>query len=289
MTIRHIKTFCEVCRQGGITKAAQALCVAQPSVSQTISELEDYYGVKLFERVGRKLILTPEGQRLRIKAEEAAACFNAFEQAATDERAKPSVRIGASMTVGKMLVPRLICAVQSRIDGVDCRAMIASTSAIEREILSGGLDFAVVEGRISGDICAEEYAGDELVAVCAPGKGFPAEAEAKMLVKLPLLLRLKGSASRDLLDVRLSELGLSADPVVASSGNSALISAAKCGLGAAVLPHALVEEDISRGQLVRIDLPGLDLQRTWFIISRRGKKFTSAQKAALDICRSRSY
>ena len=75
MTIRHLKTFCAVCRLGGITRAAEELCVAQPSVSQTVSELERYYGVKLFDRMGRKLLLTPEGERLRVKAEEAIAAF----------------------------------------------------------------------------------------------------------------------------------------------------------------------------------------------------------------------
>ena len=52
MTIRHLKTFCAVCEEGGITRAAEKLCVAQPSVSQTISELERYYGVSLFDRSG---------------------------------------------------------------------------------------------------------------------------------------------------------------------------------------------------------------------------------------------
>lgn len=289
MTIRHIRTFLEVCRQGGVTRAAQNLCVAQPSVSQAIAELEGYYGVRLFERVGRKLILTPEGEKLKAKATEVVAEFDSFEAAATAARATPSVRIGASMTAGKIVIPRLICAIQSHIEGVECRALVDSTAAIVSEISGGGLDFAIVEGSISGDIEAKEWGSDRLAAVCAPSAPLPQSADGASLVKLPLLLRLRGSASRDLLDSRFSERGLSCSPVVQSSSNSALIAAAEEGLGVAVLPFALVERHILRGQLREIALVDLNLRRTWFAVWRRGKKFSPAQKRALDICMNRQF
>lgn len=55
MTLRHMKILVEVYRQNSVTKAAQALHLSQPSVSLALRELEDYYGVMLFERVGRRI------------------------------------------------------------------------------------------------------------------------------------------------------------------------------------------------------------------------------------------
>ena len=55
MTIRHLQIFFEVCRSGSITKAAEYLNMTQPAVSRTIRELENYYGIRLFERMNRKL------------------------------------------------------------------------------------------------------------------------------------------------------------------------------------------------------------------------------------------
>ena len=130
MTIRHLKTFCAVCRLGGITRAAEELCVAQPSVSQTVSELERYYGVKLFDRMGRKLLLTPEGERLRVKAEEAIAAFSEFEEAARDTMERRSVRIGTSVTVGQMLLPRLVRALKEEMGNVECRAVVRRARSI---------------------------------------------------------------------------------------------------------------------------------------------------------------
>ena len=283
MTIRHLKTFCAVCRLGGITRAAEELCVAQPSVSQTVSELERYYGVKLFDRMGRKLLLTPEGERLRVKAEEAIAAFSEFEEAARDTMERRSVRIGASVTVGQMLLPRLVRVLKEEMGNVECRAVVESAAAVEKLVEEGALDFAAIEGSVSRGLIAEEFASDRLAAVCAAEMDIRGPILPAWLVKLPLLLRRKGSASRDLLEERLSALGLRPQPWLESSSNSALLAAAREGLGIAVLPEAIVGSDLAAGRLREVTVEGLDLSRRWFAVRRQDRKFSPAQKAAYDL------
>ena len=82
MTIRHLKIFICVCECGGITKAAEAMHMAQPTVSTTISELEKYYNVLLFDRINQRLVLTPTGKELLVKAKNVLAGFDDFETAA---------------------------------------------------------------------------------------------------------------------------------------------------------------------------------------------------------------
>ena len=66
MTLRHIRIFLEVCEQDcHVTRAAEALHMTQPAVTLAIREMEGYYGVKLFERIGRRLRITEAGVRLR--------------------------------------------------------------------------------------------------------------------------------------------------------------------------------------------------------------------------------
>ena len=64
MTLRHFRIFQSICRSGGMTAAAAALHISQPSVSQAIRELEEYYGTALFDRFGRQLHLTTAGKAL---------------------------------------------------------------------------------------------------------------------------------------------------------------------------------------------------------------------------------
>ena len=283
MTIRHLKTFCAVCRLGGITRAAEELCVAQPSVSQTVSELERYYGVKLFDRMGRKLLLTPEGERLRVKAEEAIAAFSEFEEAARDTTERRSVRIGTSVTVGQMLLPRLVRALEEEMENVECRAVVESAAAVEKLVEEGALDFAAIEGSVSRGLIAEEFASDRLAAVCAAEMEIRGPILPAWLVELPLLLRRKGSASRDLLEERLSALGLKPKPWLESSSNSALLAAAREGLGIAVLPEAIVGSDLAAGRLREVTVEGLDLSRRWFAVRRQDRRLSPAQKAAYDL------
>lgn len=283
MTIRHLKTFCAVCRLGGITRAAEELCVAQPSVSQTVSELERYYGVKLFDRMGRKLLLTPEGERLRVKAEEAIAAFSEFEDAARDTKDRRSVRIGASVTVGQMLLPRLVRALKEEMGNVECRAVVESAAAVEKLVEEGALDFAAIEGSVSRGLIAEKFASDRLAAVCDAEMDIRGPILPAWLVELPLLLRRKGSASRDLLEERLSALGLKPQPWLESSSNSALLAAAREGLGIAVLPEAIVGSDLAAGRLREVTVEGLDLSRRWFAVRRQDRRLSPAQKAAYDL------
>lgn len=283
MTIRHLKTFCAVCEEGGITRAAEKLCVAQPSVSQTISELERYYGVSLFDRVGRRLVLTPEGERLRVKALEAIASFSEFEEAARDTKARHIIRIGSSVTAGQMVLPRLISAIEATLDRAECRAIADSAAAVEQLVEEGSLDFALVEGSVSRALAAEAVFSDRLMAVCSAGMKIKNTLSPAELVSLPLLLRRRGSASRDLLDERLSALGLKAQPKLSSSSNSVLLAAARAGLGVAVLPEALVAAELAAGRLKEVRIQGLELSRRWFAVRRQDKKFTPAQQQAYEL------
>ena len=283
MTIRHLKTFCAVCEEGGITRAAEKLCVAQPSVSQTIGELERYYGVSLFDRVGRRLVLTPEGERLRVKAQEAIASFSEVEEAARDTKARHIIRIGSSVTAGQMVLPRLITAIETTLDRAECRAIADSAAAVEQLVEEGSLDFALVEGSVSRALAAEAFFSDRLLAVCSAGMKIKNTLSPSELVSLPLLLRRRGSASRDLLDERLSALGLKAQPKLSSSSNSVLLAAAREGLGVAVLPEALVAADLSAGRLKEVRIQGLELSRRWFAVRRQDKKFTPVQQQAFEL------
>ena len=283
MTIRHLKTFCAVCEEGGITRAAEKLCVAQPSVSQTIGELERYYGVSLFDRVGRRLVLTPEGERLRVKAQEAIASFSEFEEAARDTNARHVIRIGSSVTAGQMVLPRLIAAIEATLDRAECRAIADSAAAVEQLVEEGSLDLALVEGSVSRALAAEAVFSDRLMAVCSAGMKIKNTLSPAELVSLPLLLRRRGSASRDLFDERLSALGLKAQPKLSSSSNSVLLAAAREGLGVAVLPEALVSADLSAGRLKEVRIQGLELSRRWFAVRRQDKKFTPVQQQAFEL------
>lgn len=284
MTIRHLKTFIAVCECNGVTRAAERLNVAQPAVSKTISELESYYSVKLFERIDKRLYLTEKGRELLSAAREAAGAFENFEKRAESNGSAP-LKMGATLTIGKLYVPRILADMSRLFPSVAVKTVINRASEIERMVLDNSLDFALSEGQsFSEKIAAEPFDEDKLIAVCGVGYMHSDGLDLTALSGCDLLLREKGSASRDMLDGIFAERGISVSPAVQSVSNQALIAAAEENLGVAVLPSKLVRQAIEGGRLKQLKVEGMDFGRKYYFIRHRDKKFSKEQKSALARC-----
>lgn len=98
MTLRHLRFFVTVAKCGKMSTAAQQLFIAQSSVSQTIIELENHYGFKLFERLSRKLYITPMGEQLLTYAQHILALFDEMETQMKTRSERAGLRIGATIS-----------------------------------------------------------------------------------------------------------------------------------------------------------------------------------------------
>ena len=99
MTLRHIRIFLSVFQNNGITKAAQELHIAQPSVSLAVKEMEEYYGTKLFDRIGKKIYPTQNGRRLYDYALKICGLFDEANRSVKNPDTLGEIRIGASITL----------------------------------------------------------------------------------------------------------------------------------------------------------------------------------------------
>ena len=287
MTIRHLKTFLAVCEHGGITKAAEALHIAQPAVSQTIAELEKYYNVILFDRINQRLILTEYGKQLLMKAKETVASFDDFESLASENKLNTNIRIGSSLTIGKQFIPTMLTRLKEQYAQIQTSVVIDSTAAIEEKLINGNLDFAFVEGSIqSKSLETEVIAHDRLVAVCGMQFAIADKITLKELTLYPMLVREKGSASRDYLDGAISVNGLTVDSLVESASNQALIACAENNLGVAVLPHNIVEDYVKTKRLRTITIEGCNFDRNYYFVCHKNKRFSDLQEQAVLLCKA---
>ena len=107
--LRHVSCFLEVTRQGGVVPASKALGLSQPAVSKSLSELESVLGVSLFDRSGRKLVLTTDGEIFARHAVTAAAALRqGVESLYAARSGQQLVRLGALPTVEAEVVPRAV-------------------------------------------------------------------------------------------------------------------------------------------------------------------------------------
>lgn len=285
MTIRHLKIFICVCKHQSMTKAAEELFIAQPAVSNTISEIEKNYNVKLFDRINKRLFITEEGKNLLIKAQEAVGSFDEFEEMAQNSSKKPLLKIGSSLTIGKQKMPRLLRLLKENFPDIDTQVSINQTSIIESKILSGALDFAFIQGKPSDpNIKSKLIDCNTLIAVCGKKFNIPNTVSLKELCKYDLLLREDESVSREFLDNIFALENIVVTPVMESISNQALISAAVQNLGVTVLPESLVIRQLENGGLRKITVSDYEFTRNSYVIYHKSKTFGSVKKEVFDFC-----
>lgn len=290
MTLRHIRIFWEVCQQGNsITRAAHSLYMTQPAVSQAIRELEEHYGLRLFERYSRRLYITPAGQRLYQHAGQLLQQVERMEKSLQSDEDGGPLRVGATVTIGSQFLPCYVDAFHSLHPQTRVQVRVNPGDTLEQQLLHNQLDLALIESGVSApELLAEAYLEDTLIAVCAPGRPF-ASGQTVTLEQLRgqnFLLREKGSAARKAFDAAALAAGLSVEPAWEATSTTALVNAAVHGLGIAVLPRHMLLGPLERGIIAAFQVPELDLRRRYWIVYHKDKFLTTAARDFIALCKS---
>lgn len=242
MTRKHFTIFVEVCRFLNFSQAAEALNTTQPAVSLAVKELESHYGVALFERMNRRVYLTPAGEALLATAQDVLRGFQEAE--GTLGQGRPlALRVGANVSFGEAGLAQVLGRFRQEHPQVRLRALVANSDKIQSLLAENQLDVGIVDGLgVSERLRAQPLYQEDLVLAAAPGR-FPAPATVEELAALPLLLREPGSGLRSSVDRVFSQQGLAPQPLLESTSTAALAQAAKAGLGVAILPEALAQRE----------------------------------------------
>ncbi len=242
MTRKHFTIFVEVCRFLNFSQAAEALNTTQPAVSLAVKELESHYGVALFERMNRRVYLTPAGEALLATAQDVLRGFQEAEE--TLGQGRPlALRVGANVSFGEAGLAQVLGRFRQEHPQVRLRALVANSDKIQSLLAENQLDVGIVDGLgVSERLRAQPLYQEDLVLAAAPGR-FPAPATVEELAALPLLLREPGSGLRSSVDRVFSQQSLAPQPLLESTSTAALAQAAKAGLGVAILPEALAQRE----------------------------------------------
>lgn len=289
MTIRHMTIFRSVCENGyNSTKAAKALHMTQPAVSLAIKELEQYYGVRLFDRIGRRLQITDAGQHFLQYAIHISDLFSDMETGLRDWDSKGILRIGASITIGSQFLPSYVKAFTQICPGVDVRVTIEQSERLEQKILSNELDCALIEGVAhDSNIDSKSYMEDHLSVICGVEKGWiqGQSISVEEFQKQRFLLREKGSGTREVFDRVTTQAGIHVVPVWEAMSTTALVNAVINGLGIAVLPHRMILPALRQGLIYTVKVEGLSFSRNFHIIHHKDKFLTISAKKFIALCK----
>lgn len=284
MNLRYLEILEAVAEAGTFTGAAKCLYLTQSAVSHAIAELERQTGSALFDRLPRGIRLTPCGALLLEEATSILRTCRELDQRMDRLEEAAPVNVVSSITIASFWLPNILRRLQAQRPGLRVQVRVVSAAAAIDVLRKGEADLALVEGvEPDGPLLSLRFGSYRLLAACAPGYQLPDRAlKPQELCALPLLLREPGSAIRDKLDSTLYLVGQTARPVWESVNSTALLEAAKAGLGITVLPELLLKGPIAQGQLHNVRLDGMDLENAVLAVRRQNKSVSRNLLAVLE-------
>ncbi|MFE9441582.1 LysR family transcriptional regulator [Streptomyces sp. NPDC006602] len=277
-----------VARLGSLGAAAREVGITQPAASSRVRSMERQLGVALVDRSPRGSRLTDAGALVTDWARrivEAAEAFDAGAQALRDRR-DSRLRVAASMTIAEYLLPGWLLALRAQRPDTAVSLLAGNSAAVAERLLTDEADLGFVEGlSVPTGLDSVVIAHDRLIVVTAPGHPWARRRrplEGSELAVTPLILREKGSGTRQVLDTALGGL---ARPLIELSSTTAVKAAVVSGAGPAVLSELAVREELAMRRLVSVPVEGVSLARDLRAVWPTGHRPVGPARELLSLTR----
>jgi DNA-binding transcriptional LysR family regulator len=281
VNLNHLRVFASVATHGSLTRAARELRVSQPAISKQLNDLEQDLSTRLVDRLPRGVRLTAAGEILFAHAQRILQAERSAEQELSDLRglSRGKLAVGASTTVGSYLVPSLFGELHRLHPGVQLELEIANTTVVQSAVVENRLDLGLIEGFVASDTLAvETLAADEMVVIAAPTHPSVQRAplRATALRELPVLMRERGSGSREVVEAALLERGITIVPIMSLGSTEAIKNAVLHGLGIGIVSRLTVEPELRSRRLVELAFGDLQIRRDLYLVTLKGKRHSPA-------------
>lgn len=283
---RQLTTFHTVAREHSFSRAARKLFLSQPAVSAQIRDLEAYFGVKLFDRLGRRIFLTQAGEVL---LEYVQRMINIAEEATQSvEELKGLKRgqlcIGASLLVGSYMLPPLLGEFKKEHRGTAIELRIRFAPEVARLVAENRVDIGLVGSPVAHPSLATEPIRDDELVVIIPGTHPWADRSSitpREFCSQPAIFTEEGSSTRRVALRQLSRHGYFPNITLELGHTEAVKRAVESGLGVSIISANAVQSEVDSGRLKAIHLKGINLRRNISLLYHRDKSPSNLVRAFL--------
>jgi len=277
--LRQLEVFCKVVKLKSFSRAAEAIFLTQPTVSQHVSALESFFDLPLLDRMGKQIQPTRAGELLYQYAQEILHLKEKACQSLSHYAGKKSghLRMGASTIPGEYILPALIGAFKERFPEITVTLSIADTRQIADAVTAGLIELGVVGARIKSEQLTYQTLVEDRIVLAASRKSalwtrafiLPAE-----LLHIPLIQREDGSGTRIAIEKafaarKVDYRGLT---VIAEMGSTeAVKQAILAGIGVSFLSDRAIVTEKEYGLLREVPVRGIDIRRSFYSVLHRKK------------------
>lgn len=281
----RLKVFQSVAKNLSFTKASQELFVSQPAITKHVQELETTYQTRLFDRQGSRICLTESGKLLLEHCERILEDYKRleYEMHLLHNEYTGELKLGASTTIAQYVLPPLLGNFISKFPQVSLSLMNGNTRDVEIALQEHRIDLGLVEGVFRlPNLKYTNFLEDELVAVIRTGSNLSVEEEItpEELVKMPLVLRERGSGTLDVFERALQQhnIKLSSLQVLMYLGSTESIKLflehTDC-LG--IVSVRSITRELYSGKLRVVEIKGMPMNRDFSFAQPQGQESGLAQ------------
>jgi len=282
MDLWQLYIFISVIENKSFSKASIAINLSQPTVSNHIKELEDYFNCRLLDRLGKTTEPTRAGQILYRYAKELLSLRDQAQSAVYDflGHAKGSLSLGGSTIPSGYILPKLIGLFSKQYPDVQIELLAGDTMQIIGQIKKGILEFGIVGARVDDPLISQEQLfADEMKLIIPAGHPWQHKPSVDVtdLFSVPFIGREKGSGTWQSILTSLENANVDRkrlQPVVTMGSTVSVIQGILNHAGISILSTIAVQEDLDRGRLLALSVNGLDLSR-FFYLTLPGKRTLS--------------
>jgi DNA-binding transcriptional LysR family regulator len=268
------------------TRAAEELHLSQPAVSMQVRQLEDEIGLPLFERLGKRILLTGAGQEVYHYSLAVNRSLREMKEVLESLKgvSRGCLQVAVASTVN-YFAPRLLAVFQQRYPGIGLRLDVTNRENLVHLLESNSVDL-VLMGIPPKDIDVESevFMENPLVVIAPPDHPMADKRcipTARLAEEL-FVMREPGSGTRQAMERFFSERGLTIRHGMQMTRNEAVKQAVRSGLGLGVVSLHTIELELETRRLVTLDVDGFPDLRQWHLVYRRGKRLSPVARAFRD-------
>lgn len=286
---RQLRAFVTLARRGSFTLAAKELHLSQSAVSHSMKALETDIGCRLFDRLGKKVLLTQAGEQLLQHADKIIReMIVARDSIAQLSRwGKTRLRIGASTTACQYILPNVLREFQKQYPQANVFVEPSDTPEAMELLRTNAIDIAVaLEPKRDDDFEFHPLFCDEMHFVMAPGHPWAQAGKVtrEEIPKQRYVLYHKTSYTYQLVEEFFRAENMVLNTVMHLGSMEAIKEMVKLGLGISVLAPWIVRAEIEAGTLVALSLGKRKLRRNWGILHTREKRRSMAEETFVKLC-----
>ena len=288
MNIRKLEIFYRTAKCLNMSQVAKDMYISQPSISQCISEIESEVDAKLFDRIGKKLYLTHEGQ---IFYEYTRRILNIYEEGINVIRSSKSNKgklvIGASTTIGTYIMPYIIHKFNQKEKDIEISMIIDNKQNIEELILNNKVDIAFIEGTVnSKEIILKDIWTDELVFISSINHEWNGKKylDIEDLKNNKFIIREDGSGTRQRFEGFLENKDIKFNSYIELSNLEAILNYVKLNIGVSCVPYMSVLSEENSKSINVYRIKDHKINRSLYSAIHKDKYISKPIKCFMEFC-----